>query len=153
MPNIPAFSSDFALLDVKKGRAELERLVAKGYRIPITIRGFIQPGHQGVGTDDGVSREFSCDVTNVQVGKAEYVPLDKVGRPWATFPQVDVGTKLVFDGDFTCGMANEQRTVKADADGKLYVLCKKGGKGRHYLDGQYEERNGVGFYMGCYLAK
>ena len=56
-------SSDFALLDVTKGRIQLLKDVTNG-PIPVTITGFITGrwGH-----DDGVSIEFSVDVTEVKI--------------------------------------------------------------------------------------
>jgi hypothetical protein len=57
------FKSDFALLDVKTGRAALARRIAKGEEIPVTIRGTII----GVwGNDDGTSIEFQMDVASVK---------------------------------------------------------------------------------------
>lgn len=56
--------SDFALLDVKAGRAGLFRLFKKDptAKIPVTITGYIS----GIlGHDDGVSREFQIDVESV----------------------------------------------------------------------------------------
>ena len=49
-------SSDFAILDVKRGRVELARRVNRGERIPVTIRGYIDTVHS---QDDGTSIEFS----------------------------------------------------------------------------------------------
>jgi hypothetical protein len=42
-PTLPLISSTFALLDVMKGRAPLEKIVGAGYQIPVTITGYIQP--------------------------------------------------------------------------------------------------------------
>lgn len=56
--------SDFALLDVKAGRAKLFRLLKKDpmATIPVTITGHIS----GIwGHDDGISREFQIEVENV----------------------------------------------------------------------------------------
>lgn len=61
MPLAP-FKSHFAILDVKAGRKALAKRVAKGQRIPVTIRGFIVSRW---GDDDGTSIEFSLDVTSV----------------------------------------------------------------------------------------
>ena len=49
-------SSDFASLDVKRGRVELARRINRGERIPVTIRGYIDTVHSH---DDGTSIEFS----------------------------------------------------------------------------------------------
>ena len=62
VPALPDLSSTFALIDVKKGRQTLSKVVRKGYRVPFTIKGFIQAGQ--VGKDDGVSIEFAADVTS-----------------------------------------------------------------------------------------
>lgn len=67
--------SDFALLDVKAGRAALNKHFAKRptigecppkMRVPVTIHGYID----GVwGGDDGVSREFCVTVQSVKTKK------------------------------------------------------------------------------------
>lgn len=49
-------SSDFALLDVKVGRAALAKRVRAGERVPVTIRGYIDTVHS---RDDGTSIEFA----------------------------------------------------------------------------------------------
>jgi len=63
--------SDFALLDVKRGRKALDKMMPPGSqplskrdRIPVIIRGFISHRH---GADDGISIEFGVDVTSVEV--------------------------------------------------------------------------------------
>lgn len=65
-------SSDFAILDVKKGRGVLHKHFEKAptmgrcpeeLRIPVVIHGYID----GVwGNDDGVSREFSLSVEKIE---------------------------------------------------------------------------------------
>jgi hypothetical protein len=64
--------SDFAILDVKAGRAALFKHFAKRprvgmcppeLRIPVTNTGYIEGVH---GNDDGVSREFSIYVEKVE---------------------------------------------------------------------------------------
>jgi hypothetical protein len=64
--------SDFAILDVKAGRAALNKHFAKRprlgvcppkMRVPVTITGYIEAVHSN---DDGVSREFSMVVTKVK---------------------------------------------------------------------------------------
>lgn len=63
--------SDFAILDVKSGRASLFKKfdgvrrgkIPSGVRIHVTITGYIDGVH---GNDDGVSREFSVHVTKVE---------------------------------------------------------------------------------------
>lgn len=67
--------SDFALLDVKRGRKQLDRMVEKNglsggrthdlpKRIPVVIRGWITHRH---GRDDGESQEFGIEVSSVEV--------------------------------------------------------------------------------------
>ena len=67
-------SSDFAILDVKKGRKALVRhfedrprmgLCPEALRIPVVSRGYID----GVnGNDDGTSQEFTVTVEKLSVG-------------------------------------------------------------------------------------
>lgn len=54
-------NSDFALLDIKRGRVQMAKRVNRGERIPVTIRGYIDNAH---GHDDGTSIEFSVVVTS-----------------------------------------------------------------------------------------
>lgn len=57
-------NSDFAILDVKRGRVELARRVNRGERIPVTIRGYIDAVNS---QDDGTSIEFALtDVEAVE---------------------------------------------------------------------------------------
>ncbi len=60
--------SDFALLDVKTGRAALNRQCGKDHnmkeRVPVIIRGYITHRH---GNSDGISQEFGVEVTSVEV--------------------------------------------------------------------------------------
>ena len=59
--------STFALLDVKRGRGALLKVVGGETglaRIPVTITGFIT---QSWGNDDGESREFTVEVSKVEV--------------------------------------------------------------------------------------
>ncbi|MBK9496455.1 MAG: hypothetical protein IPO08_18510 [Xanthomonadales bacterium] len=70
MPKIPkSVSSDFVILDVKRGRHALSKCMPAGSaglaaqdRIPVVIYGFIS--HQW-GCDDGISIEFGVDVERV----------------------------------------------------------------------------------------
>lgn len=57
------FKSDFALLDVKAGRAKLAKRIAAGERIPVVIRGTL---HGQWSRDDGVSIEFEIEVSSVK---------------------------------------------------------------------------------------
>lgn len=55
-------NSDFAILDVKRGRKGLAKRIEAGEtRIPVTIRGFIIDQNS---YDDGTSIEFAIDVTS-----------------------------------------------------------------------------------------
>jgi hypothetical protein len=56
--------SDYAILDVKKGRAALARRLEKGEKVKVTIVGTID--YQS-GNDDGTSIEFSVSVASVEV--------------------------------------------------------------------------------------
>lgn len=63
--------SDFALLDVKHGRRQLDKMidkVGKGHDlpapVPVVIHGFITGRH---GQDDGISQEFNVEVSKVEV--------------------------------------------------------------------------------------
>ncbi|WP_353645739.1 hypothetical protein [Mesorhizobium sp. WSM2239] len=67
-------NSTFAILDVKKGRTSLVKHFAgrpklgpcpPELRIPVVITGFIDGIHS---RDDGISREFSVEVTEVKAG-------------------------------------------------------------------------------------
>lgn len=54
--------SDFAILDVKRGRVKLAKRVTAGEtHIPVTIRGFITDVHSN---DDGTSIEFTLKVSS-----------------------------------------------------------------------------------------
>ena len=57
------FKSDFAILDVKHGRAALAKRVVKSgpirVRVDMTID-YVQ------GSDDGVSQEFSCTILSIK---------------------------------------------------------------------------------------
>ena len=62
--------SDFALLDVKRGRVGLLKTCGGDHgpaRIPVTITGFITGAW---GHDDGDSREFQVTVTKAEIGEA-----------------------------------------------------------------------------------
>lgn len=59
----PMFKSDFALLDVKQGRAALEKRVRAGEKIMIRVDMEINSVWSD---DDGISREFSCEVKAVK---------------------------------------------------------------------------------------
>lgn len=59
---LPASSTDFGIIEFKKGRKALEKLVASGEKIKFTITGYLQPGAQSIGNDDGVSTPFWADI-------------------------------------------------------------------------------------------
>lgn len=128
--------SSFAILDVKKHRAKLAKLVEAGAKIPVMINATIN----NVGSrDDGTSIEFGMTVHSVAV--AGFVKL----------VDVKAGTKLVTDGGFPCMRKGEHKTVHQDKKRKphfsraeiLYIDCDDG---RHYLDGQLEKGELVGLY-------
>jgi hypothetical protein len=55
-------NSDFAILDVMRGRVELARRINRGEkRIPVTIRGYITDINS---RDDGTSIEFAIEVAS-----------------------------------------------------------------------------------------
>ncbi len=56
--------SEFAILDVQRGRIGLKKKIEKGETFPVIIRGVIDGIHSH---DDGVSREFSVLVTHIDV--------------------------------------------------------------------------------------
>jgi hypothetical protein len=63
--------SDFALLDIRRGRKQLDKLIDKAGEghdfatpIPVTIHGVITGRH---GYDDGESQEFTVSVKSVEV--------------------------------------------------------------------------------------
>ena len=58
-----SFKSDFAILDVKAGRAALMKRVEAGNKVRILIEAEIDSVY---GHDDGVSREFNCIVHSVK---------------------------------------------------------------------------------------
>jgi len=58
------FKSDFAILDVKEGRADLERKIKlRGGPVHVRVDMLI---NYVSGNDDGVSQEFACTVTSVK---------------------------------------------------------------------------------------
>jgi hypothetical protein len=67
--NEKTFNSEFAILDVKKGRGHLRNRLAKGEEVPVIIYGHIGSLHS---KDDGLSQEFA-----VAVDQAIEVPWDK----------------------------------------------------------------------------
>lgn len=65
--------SDFALLDVKHGRRQIDKLIDRhgsnhdlADPIPVTIHGYITGRH---GSDDGTSQEFTVRVDRVETEK------------------------------------------------------------------------------------
>lgn len=64
------FTSDFMLLDVKRGRSKLAKHIAAGGKVDVWIKATIE-GASGIGRDDGVSIEFAAQVHCVTVGSAK----------------------------------------------------------------------------------
>jgi hypothetical protein len=61
------FKSDFAILDVKSGRAALAKRIGRGEKVRVRIDVVLDTQHSG---DDGVSIEFSGNVSSVTQFKA-----------------------------------------------------------------------------------
>ena len=62
--NLAFFQSDFAILDVKDGRKELERKIAlRGGPVHVLVDMLIDSAN---GNDDSTSMEFSCTVKSVK---------------------------------------------------------------------------------------
>lgn len=59
----PSFKSDFALLDVKKGRGALVKRIKAGEKILLRIDIEI---FNIWGSDDGISQEFCCEVKGMK---------------------------------------------------------------------------------------
>jgi len=103
MLKVPAteltIDSDFALLDVKKGRHKLAKKMppGSGYlpddeRIPIAIYGYISHQH---GSDDGTSIEFGVAVERVVIERDLKAILTKESKVVAT---KSIGKATVKDG-------------------------------------------------------
>lgn len=60
------FKTDFAILDVKAGRAALAKKLAAGKKVRVRIDMVIEAQH---GSDDGVSIEFNGSVQSVKLFK------------------------------------------------------------------------------------
>lgn len=60
------FKSDFAILDVKAGRAALAKKLAAGKKVRVRIDMVIEAQH---GSDDGVSIEFNGSVQSIKLFK------------------------------------------------------------------------------------
>jgi hypothetical protein len=61
------FKSDFALLDVKAGRRQLAKRIARGEKVLVFVEMVIDSQFDH---DDGTSIEFSCDVKSMKIGGA-----------------------------------------------------------------------------------
>jgi hypothetical protein len=77
---LTAITSDYAILDVKKGRAALERNFRgrpcighcpEHMRVPVKITGYIDAVF---GDDDGTSREFCVTVERVEIEQPKGKP-------------------------------------------------------------------------------
>jgi hypothetical protein len=87
---------------------------------------------------------------------------DLNGCPYALVSEVDEGTIIIVDDAFDCMNAFSEKIVKIDQEKIsnsqeytynecLYIECEEG---KHFLDGQIEEREGFPeFYIGIYLKK
>ena len=62
---LPAITSDFGIIEIKRGRKAIEKLVAGGEKIKFTITGYLQPGARSIGNDDGISTPFWADLEKV----------------------------------------------------------------------------------------
>jgi hypothetical protein len=60
----PAFKSTYAILDVTTGRAALQRHLLKNGPVEVVITATISEPY---GKDDGISIEFNCDVTSLEI--------------------------------------------------------------------------------------
>lgn len=70
-------TSEFALLDVKKGRVSLASRIRKGEKFNVTLRGTIT----GVwGHNDGISQEFQVDVDGIFVSPAAEPPKKAISK-------------------------------------------------------------------------
>lgn len=58
------FSSDYGILDVKKGRKKLEAHLHKNQGVPVVIAAYLTCAY---GHDDGISTPFNMDVISVEV--------------------------------------------------------------------------------------
>lgn len=56
--------SDFAVLDIKKGRRSLLQACKRGESTKVTITGFIE---EPWGDDDGVSQEFTLNIRDISI--------------------------------------------------------------------------------------
>jgi hypothetical protein len=54
------------LLDVKRGRGDLARIIRAGGKVDVWIKATLE-GTSGVGRDDGVSMEMAATVHSVKV--------------------------------------------------------------------------------------
>jgi hypothetical protein len=140
------FKSGFALVDVTTGRAKLARLCATDHIVPVTIKGYIQPGKGGVGKDDGTSREFAMTVESAEFGEPEQVPCNKQGRIYAKLGDLKAGDTVELDGDFTCSPKKRQK-VRKDAEGDLYIRCSSG---KHFLTGQRNFDSPTDYLIGVF---
>lgn len=63
----------------------------------------------------------------------------KDGREWAKLSALKAGSKVILDGDFTCGIAGETLVVEEHEKYGLYVPCIEG---RHFLSGRASNVDG-----------
>jgi len=62
--NVKDLQSDFAILDIKKGRKSLLQACKRGESTKVTITGFIE---EPWGDDDGVSQEFTLSIRDISI--------------------------------------------------------------------------------------
>lgn len=57
------FKSDFAIIDIKKGRQALAKKIAAGAKVRVRVDMLID---QQYGNDDGTSIAFYCDILSIK---------------------------------------------------------------------------------------
>lgn len=148
-------TSTFALIELKKGRKTVAKIVAAGNRIPFTINGYLLGHASNVGNDDGTGIEFAAEVTEVVFDEPEAAPADKSGRFYARVGEIGEDDMVELDEGFTClpGHGKEGRLtrkrVHCNHAGDLYFDCKEDGP--HGLEGQIDDTGTA--YIGIYAVK
>lgn len=74
---------------------------------------------------------------------------DLQGRAYKLMAETKAGDIVSVDADFECIKSWDTRAVYADDEGKLWIPCKSG---KHYLDGQEDQRDGTDALIGIYPA-
>lgn len=148
MPKLPKIlkgtTATFATVEIGKGRDVIQKLIEADFKIPFTLRGYLNPGKGNVGSGDDVGTEFGAETESIIIGKPEFVALDRIGRPWALMKDMKAGVHLQCDGGFECMKPGSKRAVRLDKKGEPYVTCVDG---KHYLSGQEGEHGElIGLY-------